>query len=185
MTGATPRQGIIPARAGFTFSPARALECPAGSSPLARGLRAHGVGEGRVGGIIPARAGFTARVSRCYCAPWDHPRSRGVYAQWLPLVVGLLGSSPLARGLPLACLRQRVLHGIIPARAGFTGARFEPGAHEPDHPRSRGVYVMLHPRALIGLGSSPLARGLLGRPGYPRPRGRIIPARAGFTASRP
>ena len=92
-------RGIIPARAGFTHGLAlwvgRVWDHPrsrgvytrspsltwsaAGSSPLARGLRAVGFlcpyGER----IIPARAGFTdggvcrARRGR------DHPRSRGVY----------------------------------------------------------------------------------------------------------
>ena len=71
--------GIIPARAGFTApgrapwaAPAdhprsRGVYCPVlgggpgqeGSSPLARGLRAVGVGDEVAGGIIPARAGFT------------------------------------------------------------------------------------------------------------------------------
>ena len=71
--------GIIPARAGFTPSPAyRPWNWPdhprsrgvylkvsalppatAGSSPLARGLRADDMAEFLMEGIIPARAGFT------------------------------------------------------------------------------------------------------------------------------
>ena len=57
--------------------------------------------------IIPARAGFTFGDSCGDGAERDHPRSRGVYRplrQPLRLVVG---SSPLARGLPLAI-------GVIP-----------------------------------------------------------------------
>ena len=38
-------------------------------------------------------------------------------------------------------------------------------------------------RALLGLGSSPLARGLHGRRRFPASSGGIIPARAGFTRS--
>ena len=73
------RSGIIPARAGFTchtidtpvaawdhprsrgvYSIAVALpECPLGSSPLARGLRATTFFYFIQSGIIPARAGFT------------------------------------------------------------------------------------------------------------------------------
>ena len=53
----------------------------------------------------------------------------------------------------------------------------------PDHPRSRGVYRRALCRVRRSLGSSPLARGLLRLlPCHVGPL-RIIPARAGFTAS--
>ena len=70
---------------------------------------------------------------------------------------------------------------IIPARAGFTLLRREDIARIPDHPRSRGVYIMGGVGGARGLGSSPLARGL--RPLYNEfcDALRIIPARAGFT----
>ena len=92
-------EGIIPARAGFTLIrvPGR-VTCtdhprsrgvykvrtrrsrrPAGSSPLARGLR--------------------PRVAEEVAAITDHPRSRGVYSTLLLGVDHLNGSSPLARGL--------------------------------------------------------------------------------------
>ena len=93
------------------------------------------------------------------------------------------GSSPLARGLPTrrhACGRPS---RIIPARAGFTPGRTPGRSRRSDHPRSRGVYLMVHLIASLAEGSSPLARGLLlrGQP-YGVPLG-IIPARAGFTRS--
>ena len=96
------------------------------------------------------------------------------------------------------------LHGIIPARAGFTRRRRDGVGRRRDHPRSRGVYQGLgvvgpasedHPRsrgvyttacsqAVPGAGSSPLARGLRDAP-HPAHRGvGIIPARAGFTMTR-
>ena len=51
----------------------------AGSSPLARGLPPYdGAGAFDVR-IIPARAGFTHGDVLALRAPWDHPRSRGVY----------------------------------------------------------------------------------------------------------
>ena len=160
----TPRQRpmsrIIPARAGFTgtararyrfradhprsrgvYRSSAAASTPgSGSSPLARGLL------GRIElvrdllGIIPARAGFTVDGWALTLCLWDHPRSRGVYAATSKSVMIDSGSSPLARGL-LRCQRRALLrHGIIPARAGFTG---RPASHrltETDHPRSRGVY---------------------------------------------
>ena len=73
-----------------------------------------------------------------------------------------LGSSPLARGLPLAEAHDLVLDRIIPARAGFTLLARLAGNVKP--------------------GSSPLARGLpIHLPTGGRKPG-IIPARAGFTS---
>ena len=172
---------IIPARAGFTpvnstrapptsdHPRSRGVYCgwtplparPIGSSPLARGLRRGIEPRCCLRRIIPARAGFTPR------ARLPHPRP--------------VGSSPLARGL-----RHRREHRprqprIIPARAGFTSRRREGDREAPDHPRSRGVYEGPHDISFLSYGSSPLARGLLGRSHRPHPPAGIIPARAGFT----
>ena len=195
---------IIPARAGFTATCAAAWKLAAdhprsrgvytsgsrampkfeGSSPLARGLLSGHFLLLRVDGIIPARAGFTRSAGRAISFPRDHPRSRGVYAT-APAAEGRArGSSPLARGLRPARPRASRSRGIIPARAGFTARRRSPMSRCPDHPRSRGVYnkkmfYMTHED-----GSSPLARGLP-ESAHHSPAGRgIIPARAGFTASR-
>ena len=95
---------------------------------------------------------------------------------WLPC-----GSSPLARGLPVAGARGHRLAGIIPARAGFTAPWVRTSTLQPDHPRSRGVY---RPRARCAPsppGSSPLARGLPATRRCTPHSARIIPARAGFT----
>ena len=153
-----------------------------GSSPLARGLpqgRRHLSGDR---GIIPARAGFTCSRSRAGGAPPDHPRSRGVYSARLQLRLTGAGSSPLARGLPArtgtCCAGGR----IIPARAGFTPGMTVMLKDGRDHPRSRGVYMFPNFSGAPDKGSSPLARGLP-RSGKRRfTVGRIIPARAGFTA---
>ena len=93
----------------------------------------------------------------------------------------MMGSSPLARGLPTMALAWAALLRIIPARAGFTGRDNLVQRPAQDHPRSRGVYGFLRAARLAVAGSSPLARGL--RPGLLGGRaGRwIIPARAGFT----
>ena len=75
--------------------------------------------------------------------------------------------------------------GIIPARAGFTASNSVSAGRSRDHPRSRGVYgrnVRARPELW---GSSPLARGLLVLDRRAELSGRIIPARAGFTAGRP
>ena len=57
--------------------------------------------------------------------------------------------------------------GAIPARAGFTGADRLRRGRDPDHPRSRGVYVSRRRAAADTAGSSPLARGLLWRVAFP------------------
>ena len=131
---------IIPARAGFTrfcrLPPSGGRDHPRsrgvydatrqeivralGSSPLARGLHRPHPRASPGHGIIPARAGFTAASSAAKRPGWDHPRSRGVYAE-------ALTGAPGRRG-------------IIPARAGFTSERKTKMNTDRDHPRSRGVY---------------------------------------------
>ena len=132
-------------------------------------------------GIIPARAGFTDSGYRVEFRDSDHPRSRGVYGgcaiSWSPI----LGSSPLARGLPFLISSSISRSRIIPARAGFTPRVRDSTPRRPDHPRSRGVYHLLHRRRHRQLGSSPLARGLLQEREQALVRMGIIPARAGFT----
>ena len=156
-----------------------------GSSPLARGLPPDDDCQARPPGIIPARAGFTRRVSRFVFWFWDHPRSRGVYPIVVSYLLIVMGSSPLARGLPAVKAGLDVSDRIIPARAGFT---LIPGFLPPgswDHPRSRGVYGELDRAKEQIDGSSPLARGLRRPPDRRRRRQGIIPARAGFTESAP
>ena len=195
---------IIPARAGFTPRLRRCWpRCSdhprsrgvykhrvlgeavrRGSSPLARGLPRPVSRTAQVSGIIPARAGFTIGRGSTGVSKSDHPRSRGVYLHGIPRLPSFLGSSPLARGLPVDMILRSPDIRIIPARAGFTRT---PG-HSPgtcgDHPRSRGVYESSIRAYLDHPGSSPLARGL--RVGGVRggPDRGIIPARAGFTATR-
>ena len=193
--------GIIPARAGFTPQKGKPHEHDGdhprsrgvyqtpqvprpefdGSSPLARGLRSGPAPSRGRAGIIPARAGFTGRRPARRPRGRDHPRSRGVYQHLLLQRVKPVGSSPLARGLPPVVAVHQVLVRIIPARAGFTLSRKHPREKSRDHPRSRGVYILIELLPFLSGGSSPLARGLLrGRRGR-RGSLRIIPARAGFT----
>ena len=95
--------------------------------------------------------------------------------------VGLVGSSPLARGLPPWGLVGTSCPRIIPARAGFTTFRIVSSQAITDHPRSRGVYQAPMIEVDGDGGSSPLARGLLVLVLWGVCTRRIIPARAGFT----
>ena len=131
--------------------------------------------------IIPARAGFTTSCTPASTRRRDHPRSRGVYFSLPPIRIGPHGSSPLARGLRSYPLPDAYRTGIIPARAGFTDATNKFKNTLRDHPRSRGVYASTHVVSMPWAGSSPLARGLRGRPAALAQGLRIIPARAGFT----
>ena len=112
----------------------------------------------------------------------DHPRSRGVYSILEATPETHAGSSPLARGLHNDTPERAAAWRIIPARAGFTSKDTSGVEGGKDHPRSRGVYTGAVAMPPWTVGSSPLARGLLGV-GYPvtQPDG-IIPARAGFTS---
>ena len=195
--------GIIPARAGFTheqwlrmthrrdhprsrgvYSREHVRDAfDYGSSPLARGLQPRTCARRLRLRIIPARAGFTRGNGSPTCPPPDHPRSRGVYLwRWTP-ERSAQGSSPLARGLPFLPRPNDRGVGIIPARAGFTRSVGGTGYCEQDHPRSRGVYVLLFWNASPNPGSSPLARGLQACSVVRWEPEGIIPARAGFTPS--
>ena len=152
--------GIIPARAGFTpappcggggasdhprtrgvyLEPSQIVHLGVGSSPHARGLHVRRVVDGCLPGIIPARAGFTVLAFVATIFGPDHPRTRGVYVTVSGGTRGRQGSSPHARGLPATIMSGRPIAGIIPARAGFTGALTPRERGCSDHPRTRGVY---------------------------------------------
>ena len=194
---------IIPARAGFTdivkaasteaedhprsrgVYTAEELSIMAGlgSSPLARGLPGTASWCWVPRRIIPARAGFTESLAALRAQVEDHPRSRGVYSGIRLRTASMTGSSPLARGLPnpLATFKRGMR--IIPARAGFTPWRDRARGPPWDHPRSRGVYCTITGASCPEAGSSPLARGLPQMSMDIDDSYRIIPARAGFTAT--
>mgnify|MGYP000899432807 CR=1 FL=1 len=134
--------------------------------------------------IIPARAGFTPRENGEQECLTDHPRSRGVYRIRSLAIHTVPGSSPLARGLPQDPCDGQQPERIIPARAGFTCAPGWSRPPVPDHPRSRGVYLLTQIPLIGGVGSSPLARGLLVSFFSGLLTAGIIPARAGFTTER-
>ena len=179
-----PRTRIIPARAGFT-DPMICGSSPIRDHPRSRGVYRMLVVVAMVGsGSSPLARGLRRRSRRTPGRGPDHPRSRGVYLIAFHALEMPSGSSPLARGLPQVDDACHHALRIIPARAGFTRGRPQPTRSPPDHPRSRGVYVVVAGGEGGAAGSSPLARGLLrrcGRLGRPR---RIIPARAGFTRRR-
>ena len=152
-----------------------------GSSPHARGTHAVHQIQHSNKGIIPACAGNTISMTRLTIPAWDHPRMRGehfVATGWNE--VGL-GSSPHARGTPVTCADVETPSGIIPACAGNTALRNCRPSCGRDHPRMRGEHVKIISHATIHMGSSPHARGTLGKVGGGQRVGGIIPACAGNT----
>ena len=121
-----------------------ATYCPAGSSPLSRGIRDTAGSWAGNHEIIPALAGNTrepVRGSSITC-----------------------GSSPLSRGIRCVAARWCVRCGIIPALAGNTSPAAEPSSRSRDHPRSRGEYKGVYRVTGSLEGSSPLSRGIRPRP---------------------
>ena len=173
--------GIIPAYAGSTASPAPPSAGGSGSSPHTRGAHRFARSRGhheriipayagstspppfaaRPSGIIPAYAGSTVRPGGVLADRPDHPRIRGEHV------------TPVSRCLGV--LR------IIPAYAGSTGlCNLGPEA-EPDHPRIRGEHSKRRSSGCSGTGSSPHTRGALEGSSKGERVSRIIPAYAGST----
>ena len=91
------------------------------------------------------------------------------------------GSSPLSRGILWSTINVRPSDGIIPALAGNTCIPRKNNKKGSDHPRSRGEYLPIPDGADLDRGSSPLSRGIPGRPDQAVTGARIIPALAGNT----
>ena len=134
-------------------------------------------------GIIPARAGSTCLQPCLDCWCMDHPRSRGEHLSRLSVSLCSVGSSPLARGAPIAMRRWADNWRIIPARAGSTMPFANAHAQNWDHPRSRGEHAADEFYDSLMRGSSPLARGAHLVQAGTAGAGGIIPARAGSTSS--
>ena len=174
---------IIPARAGFTEMRIM-VEFQSPDHPRSRGVYGRIKSPSRVClGSSPLARGLPSSLPPPKTPIADHPRSRGVYTSALVALFRLFGSSPLARGLPAHCAPYAQDDGIIPARAGFTAADRRRHHRPGDHPRSRGVYHWRSREHVRDAGSSPLARGLRIAKQEIVTAVRIIPARAGFTAS--
>ena len=198
-----PIQRIIPALAGNTRSwqgsaeaegdhprsrgeykvELRPEEQAAGSSPLSRGIRIVPGCSVQPGRIIPALAGNTYPVLPVLRLSLDHPRSRGEYFPHPALDSRAGGSSPLSRGIRPQRPGSYGTGRIIPALAGNTLWSGHLRLALPDHPRSRGEYLMAQHEDDDQYGSSPLSRGIHPTKSLFRVLPRIIPALAGNTST--
>ena len=203
-----PGDGLIPARAGKTRTSAPSRPSPSahpraggenctgrrirwavrGSSPRGRGKRDNLPHRVRRVRLIPARAGKTPRSKMR--PPWRpaHPRAGGENATTPMKSVRAGGSSPRGRGKPKAGFDLSFSRRLIPARAGKTVYLTSKRPLRAAHPRAGGENPVECSTGRPHLGSSPRGRGKLATraraAGRARPRGRLIPARAGKTSSR-
>ena len=138
----SPSEGLIPARAGKTFSPCRARTCGPGSSPLARGKLQGIEAHDRRRGLIPARAGKTFAPGSVSHIDSAHPRSRGENDRQKIVLSVVAGSSPLARGKHRRIRPSARHRGLIPARAGKTVVLKQIHTSLAAHPRSRGENLL-------------------------------------------
>ena len=152
-----------------------------GSSPLTRGKPGAFFNSEALRRLIPAHAGKT--LSACCLTPMTraHPRSRGENLHHAKEASVKTGSSPLTRGKRSVIVPVNITARLIPAHAGKTRERFEPGSVDAAHPRSRGENSSPSRRTKVISGSSPLTRGK--RPDADGGGGaeRLIPAHAGKT----
>ena len=95
------------------------------------------------------------------------------------------GSSPHTRGAPTATCRGSPTWRIIPAYAGSTVVAGGSELLLRDHPRIRGEHARADEAARGHAGSSPHTRGAPPHQPPPVVGGRIIPAYAGSTPTRP
>ena len=91
------------------------------------------------------------------------------------------GSSPHTRGAHPAKARLTTSPGIIPAYAGSTHDKHDPGRQATDHPRIRGEHIFVRVARLMLEGSSPHTRGAQAGQQIRLDLTRIIPAYAGST----
>ena len=154
-----------------------------GSSPHARGTPASVHHVLASTGIIPACAGNTTISTSATFGARDHPRMRGEHSARHRVRLRVPGSSPHARGTLPVDSADAPEHGIIPACAGNTGTATYGRPSSGDHPRMRGEHPLVRMARVVVRGSSPHARGTLGRVAHLVKRDGIIPACAGNTAS--
>jgi len=194
---------FIPAGAGNTSTPDRAgsrsavhprgrgehafacftASVAAGSSPRARGTLHPGAAAGKPRRFIPAGAGNTDEDPRRRAAHPVHPRGRGEHiGRSRPRLI-VNGSSPRARGTRSSSSARNASTRFIPAGAGNTTACPRRSHRPPVHPRGRGEHLGRRLENMEADGSSPRARGTLGRRQSAGGGQRFIPAGAGNTSA--
>ena len=137
-TGAATQVAVHPRARGERSASRHASTPSSGSSPRARGTDAEQVDRLVYRRFIPARAGNGAEPRRRFPESTVHPRARGErHVKWGP-PLGLVGSSPRARGTALAWSPAGGGRRFIPARAGNGTDAAALQTQPLVHPRARG-----------------------------------------------
>ena len=152
-----------------------------GSSPRVRGKQQWVGRDEGVAGLIPARAGKTGPTPSASSTKPAHPRACGENDYLVPDRQRDPGSSPRVRGKQSRGAPCETATGLIPARAGKTGATCTAPSSGRAHPRACGENLMSDCSDSVYDGSSPRVRGKRGGDGEDAGLGGLIPARAGKT----
>ena len=175
---AHPRMG------GENFREALVCAVEFGSSPHGRGKPIAASEFEIMRRLIPAWAGKTYR-GRTGVRPFTaHPRMGGENLCSSVAVVGVEGSSPHGRGKHLGVIPGQAGHRLIPAWAGKTCRKLRRERAAAAHPRAGGENSTVERLSLSYSGSSPRGRGKPASALEITVLLRLIPARAGKTASR-
>ena len=178
-----PGAGLIPARAGKT--------CGTGSPAYSQRAHPRACGENEAGdekgavfeGSSPRVRGKPSMVCPFGVGVGAHPRACGENRAHTNRTPRSPGSSPRVRGKLVEDGGGQGVVGLIPARAGKTNPRGGGPPATGAHPRACGENASLSNTSPSARGSSPRVRGKRGWPRTRGRRGRLIPARAGKTAT--
>ena len=134
--------------------------------------------------ITPTCVGNTLAGRYIRFETQDHPHLRGEYWLWFWLGLSFRGSPPLAWGI-LADVADVFTHvGITPTCVGNTTFVFDRYPEVEDHPHLRGEYYLLCTDISSGVGSPPLAWGILTSTVSLGDKLRITPTCVGNTSLR-
>ena len=156
-----------------------------GSSPRGRGKRRCVNGTRMMRRRLPARPPYTPVPPGPQRRSPAHPRAGGENHAVTLDRVALAGSSPRGRGKRAAPAGYFPVPRLIPARAGKTSDVDVAAGPHGAHPRAGGENTAAGHILDASGGSSPRGRGKRPSPSALRWLGRLIPARAGKTSSRP
>ena len=162
----------------------KALRRCGGTSPPARGKQLYALKPTFARRNIPACTGKTYRIAHGWPAHPEHPRLHGENLCRSCLCPRNVGTSPPARG-------KRLLHQSctnpprnIPACTGKTSVCSKTRRWPTEHPRLHGENQALIVAQVIRAGTSPPARGKLGKAAWDIGAHRNIPACTGKTGQR-
>ena len=146
-----------------------------------RGIRSAPLSLATAQRITPAHAGNTLPGCCWLRKCWDHPRACGEYLPPTASVVLGIGSPPRMRGILGGKPSADVQAGITPAHAGNTLFIVNTTNNHRDHPRACGEYLPPTASVVLGIGSPPRMRGILGGKPSADVQAGITPAHAGNT----